>query len=157
MRRTLLLTCAIALCGTVAVVAFAAESPLAEQPRGAAPVAEEAPAPESGPFALAASRAASDAAEERHRAAKAAYAADHEHGYRHTTSVRGQLVARIADRLGVSRRRMWRSVEDVRRQISPREWSDARDEALRMLARELELPLRQVRRAVRIELHRSFG
>lgn len=157
MRRTLLLTCAIALCGTVAVVAFAAESPLAEQPRGSAPVAKEAPAPETGPFALAASRAASTAAAERHRAAKAAYASEHEHGYRRTPGVRGQLVARIADRLGISRRRMWRSVEDVRRQISPREWSDARDEALRMLSRELDVPFAQLRRAVRIELHRSFG
>lgn len=155
----LILACAVVLCGTVAVVALAGDSPLADPPRGAArPTAEIAP-PETGPFALAASRAEAeaDAAAERRRAATAAYAAEHEHGSRRSSGVRGQFVARVADRLDISRRRMWRAVSDVRRQISPREWSDARDEALRMLARELEVPLRDVRRAVRIELRRGIG
>ena len=159
MRRKLLLACAVALCGTAAVVAFAADSPLADPPRGAGRPAAEGSPPETGPFALAASRAEADAdaAAERHRAAKAAYAAEHEHGDRRSSGVRGQFVARVADRLGISRRRMWRAVGDVRRQISPREWSDARDEALRMLARELEVPLPDVRRAVRTELRRGIG
>lgn len=153
----LILACAVALCGTVAVVALAADSPPADPPRGAARPAVETSPPETGPFALAASRAEADAAAERQRAAKAAYAAEREHGDRRSSGVRGQFVARVADRLDISRRRMWRAVSDVRRQISPREWSDARDEALRMLARELELPLLEVRRAVRIELRRGIG
>lgn len=157
MRRMLLVACAVVLCGTVAVVAFAADSPLADPPRGAAAPAADTAAPETGPFALAATRAEADAAAERHRAAMAAYAAEHEHSSVRSSGVRGQFVARVADRLGISRRRMWRGIQDVRRQISPREWSDARDEALRMLARELELPLTEVRRAVRVELRRGLG
>jgi hypothetical protein len=159
MRRMLLLACAVGLCGTVAVVAFAADSPLAERPRGPTPGAGDAREPESGPFALAAARAQSEASAERHRAAQAAYVAEHEpvRSRRSAPGVRVQLIARVADRLGVDRRSMWRAVKDVRRQISGREWSDARDEALRMLSRELDRPFAEVNAAVRVELRREFG
>jgi hypothetical protein len=159
MRRTLIIVCAVALCGTLAVVAFAANAPIAEPPRGPAAPAKVAGPPDSGPFALAASRAQSEASAERHRAARAAYAS-HENGdYRPSTAAHGariHLISRIAARLGVGRRTMWRAVADVRRQIAPREWSNARDEALRMLARELDRPLAEVRRAVHGELRRGL-
>ena len=154
----LLVACAVGLCGTLAVVAFAANAPIAEPPRGPAAPAPVAGPPQSGPFALAATRAQSEASAERHRAARAAYAAHESGDYRPSTAPHGariHLISRIAARLGVGRRTMWRAVSAVRRQISPREWSDARDEALRMLARELDLPHDAVKRAVQIELRRG--
>ena len=159
MRRMLLLACAVGLCGSVAVVAFAADAPIAEPPSTPTP-GGVADAPASGPFALAAARAQSEVSAERHRAARAAYA-PHETGEsRPSTAPRAgtrvQLISRVGERLGVGRRAMWMAVADVRRQIAPRAWSDARDEALRMLARELDRPFAEVSRAVRIELRHEL-
>ena len=156
----LLLACAVGLCGSVAVVALAADAPIAERPSTPPPgAAADAPARESGPFALAEERAQSRMSE-RYRANRAAYSA-HENGeYRPSTAPRAgnrvQLISRVGERLGVGRRAMWMAVADVRRQIAPRAWSDARDEALRMLARELDRPFAEVSRAVRIELRHEL-
>jgi hypothetical protein len=159
MRGMLLTGSVVALAATIAVVAFAAGGPATKGPPVSAPD-PVAGAPTSGPFALAAQRAQSEASAERHRAARAAYSA-HEHGdYRPSSAPHGariHLIRRVAARLGVGRRTMWRAVADVRRQISPREWSDARDEALRMLARELDRPSAEVARAVRVELRRQLA
>lgn len=156
MRRILLGACVVGLCASIAVVAFATEGPATKGP----PAPSAAKPPESGPFALAAQRARSEASAERHRAARAAYSAHESGEYRPSTAPHGrriQLIARVAERLGIGRRTMWRAVGDVRRQIAPRAWSDARDEALRMLARELDRPFAEVERAVRVELRRELS
>ena len=181
----LLLACALALCGSVAVVAFAADAPIAEKPRGAPTPSGVPEAPLTGPFALAASRAQSEANAERHRAARAAYSARQEGGYgagyvgqryqsgygngyvsggrprayddRYGGRYRVRLIARLAERLDVERPDLWRAVAAARRQISPRTWSDARGEALAILAEELGRPVEEVERAVRIELRREFS
>ena len=157
MRRILRGSCVVALCGALAVVAHAADGPASKGPALPEPEPAADRATESGPFALAETRAQSEASAERHRAARAAYHAHREGEYRPSTAPHGRrihLISGIAARLGVPRRAMWRAVSDVRRQIAPRTWSDARDEALRMLARELDRPFAEVRRAVRAELRR---
>ena len=169
MRRMLLLACAAGLCGTVAVVAFAADSSVVPREGQPTPGRHVAP-PESGPFAVASAGAASDAADERGRAAWASAHregyADHDYGeYRPSSaprpasslrSRRVRVIGGVARRLGIDRMTMSEAVLDVRRQIAPRAWSDARDEALRMLARELGLPFADVKRAVRSELRDEF-
>ena len=155
----LLGACAVALCGSVVVVAVAADGPGAGQ--RAAPAPQRTPqAPVDGPFARAAARAQSEASAERHRAARAAYAVHENGSYRPSTaqrSTRVHLIARVAERLDVDLRTMWEAVVDVRRQIAPRAWSDARDESLRLLARELDRPYADVERAVRVELRRHLS
>jgi hypothetical protein len=152
MRRMLLLACAAALVASVAVVALAADEQLSER-RGAKVPGRAAPAPDSGPFAVAAIRAQGDANAERHRAARAAYeGARPASGSVRSRPGRARLIAGIAERLGVSRRAMWEAVAAVRRQISPRAFSDARDEAAEIMAFELDRPVAEIQRAVRAEL-----
>jgi hypothetical protein len=172
MRRMLLLGSAVAVAGVIAVLAVSGGGPTALERRGPE-VRKDVAAPESGPFALAATRAQADANAERHRAAREAYEVsgpygDDENGYgrdddgrdlpriasengtRRTRRMR--FVDDLADRLDVSERRMWDAMAAVRRQISPRGFSDARDEAVAILAFELRRRPSEVSRAIRAEI-----
>jgi hypothetical protein len=173
MRRMLLLGCAVAVAGAFAVVAVGADEPAQLERRGPDLPERRAGAPTSGPFAVAAAQAqAQDQAEasaERHRAARAAHRRDYdvEHdgtvprvssqGGQYPRPRRMRLIEGIAGRLGVGERRMWDAVAAVRRQISPRGFSDARDEAVAILAWELHRRPSTVARAMRAELRAVYG
>jgi hypothetical protein len=128
-----------------------------DEQRGARTPSPAAATPEDGPFAVAEATAARDQASanaDRHHAAREAFAAQDRGRYR---TIRVRLMSAVAQRLGVDRQTMWQALRAVRRQTSPRAWADARDEALTVLAWELDRPVDEVERAVRAEVRRRFG
>ena len=151
MRRKLLLACAVALLGSLAVAALAADAPESDERTGAKEPSVAAPPRDSGPFALAESGVSEASDDEDVAERSRSYDRDFGSGV-HIRRSRVQIMGEVADRLGVTRPRMWRALADVRRQISPRSWSDARDEGLTLLAVELDRSPRRVRRIVQDEL-----